>query len=355
MLPYKLADNEKPMNEYLSKKLSIISLFSAMAVVLIHCYSSDLKPGSCAYNIERFFSQAFCRSAVPFFFARSGFLLYATVSDDKFSTLLSKLKKRIRTLWIPWLLWLCIYIVFFWGLYRFLSVWNKQVYLCDWQKSSEPVLYILKEYIWGNGIIHLWFFKRLILFFVCSSVLIFLLKKFKLIFWFFITILVFSINNSALIPQTTYFNDDLLCFVSGLLCAVCRFDMRRGSSWYIGCIVLVLWLFFCILPPPPSFFQLAYLRNLIGVVALWTFYDTVYSYIKIIEKPLLACSRFSFAIYCFHMIPLSVFAIILTPRMPHELMRYFGVWIATVVWSIVFCGGMKKFVPCVYNVLSGER
>ena len=176
---FRLLPGDKPINEYLSKKISIISLFSAFAVVLIHCYNPDLEQGSTAYFVERFFSQAFCRSAVPFFFASSGFLLCATLPDEKFSTLLQKLKKRVRTIFIPWLLWLCIYLIFFWGLYRFLSVWNKQIYLCDWQKSSEPVWFILKEYIWGDGIIHLWFLKRLMLFFVFSPVFIFLIKRFR--------------------------------------------------------------------------------------------------------------------------------------------------------------------------------
>lgn len=354
MLEYtKLKSTDKPINEYLSCKLTIISFVSALAVILIHCYNSSLEPGTWSRRIEDFFSQALCRSAVPFFFACSGYLLYATLSEVNLKNLLQKLKKRFKTLFLPWFLWICIYIVFFWVLYRFLSVWNKQTYLCDWQKSSTPVLFILKEYLWGDCIIHLWFLKRLMLFQVCSPVLIYLLKKLHVYFLIFVSLLVFSIENSALDPRTSYFNDDLLGFVLGLSCAVCRIDMRRAFAWYVGCIALALWLVLCILPLPV--FQLVYLRNLAGVIALWTFYDTIYPYIKRFEKQLLSCARFSFVIYCFHMISLSVFAIILTPRMPHELMRYFGVWISAVIGSIVFCWGIKKFIPRGYNVLGGGR
>lgn len=353
MLFRKLQVDEKPVNEYLSRKISVISFLSVCAVILIHCCNPTLEPGSPAWLTENFFSQAFCRSAVPFFFFCSGFLFCTALPDQRPGTYLAKWKKRLRTICLPWFLWICIYLVFFWGVYRFLSVWNGVNYFCDWQKSPEPFLFLLKEYFWGDGILHFWFLKRLMLFLICSPVLIVLLRRWNLMVLFLLTILVFTIDNTALSPQTSYFNDDFLSFVLGVSCSVLNLDLRKIFPWYAGVTVMLIWLVLCAIPM--SVFQFVYLRNLTGLAALWTFYDAVSPYLKRFERPLLFCSEYTFFIYCFHMIPLSLFPILLNPLIPQDLLRYFGIWVISAASSIVSGWMMKKFIRPAYNVLSGFR
>ena len=231
--------------------------------------------------------------------------------------------------------------------------WNKQIYLCDWQQSSEPVWFILKEYVWGDAVVHLWFLKRLMLFFVFSPVFIFLIKRFSLGVLVIAVCLVFVIDSPNLSLQTTYFNDDLLCFISGMSLSCLRFDMRKKCPWYIGCILFIIWILFCIFPMPG--FRFIYLRNLVGLAAIWTFFDMIYPLVKISSKFLLECASFSFLIYCFHMIPLSLASIILTPRIPNVLFRYFVIWFISVGGSIIFVWCLKKLFSRAYKILSGGR
>ena len=77
-------------------------------VVLIHTLQGDEKNEimqSCYGNILYFIQEAICRSAVPVFFIISGYLFFQNITEFKKEAYSSKVKSRIRTLFIPYLLW----------------------------------------------------------------------------------------------------------------------------------------------------------------------------------------------------------------------------------------------------------
>ena len=73
------------------------------------------------------------------------------------------------------------------------------------------------------------------------------------------------------------------------------------------------------------------------------------------NKFLLECASFSFPVYCFHMIPLSLARILLTTRIPNVLLRYFLIWFVAVLGSIIFIWCLKKLFSGAYKILSGGR
>ena len=97
----------KKTNEYLSKKISFLSMISMIAVVFTHAYNytdtflqphtiitEGLHPGAC---VQYAISNALTRFAVPLFFMISGFLFFFG-KDFGPSTYVTQIKKRCRCL-----------------------------------------------------------------------------------------------------------------------------------------------------------------------------------------------------------------------------------------------------------------
>ena len=97
------------------KKKTIISYFLSIVVFLIHISSFAQYPntGSTSSLINEslsfFFTVSITRFAVPMFFILSGIAFYRDYSNSKY---LSKLKSRIFTLLIPYLVWNTLCMIF---------------------------------------------------------------------------------------------------------------------------------------------------------------------------------------------------------------------------------------------------
>lgn len=74
-----------------------------VGIVMIHCHleSDSLPVGS--YIID-LFSGGFCRACVPLFFIISGYLFFRDSTFDK-TMYISQLRKRVKTVLVPYLLW----------------------------------------------------------------------------------------------------------------------------------------------------------------------------------------------------------------------------------------------------------
>lgn len=83
-------------------KISYLHFIMSVLVVLIHSINNDTK-------LERFFSieSGIGQFAVPLFFIISGFLYFRNIKSK--ADAVEKLKRRVRTLLIPFLLWNLIY------------------------------------------------------------------------------------------------------------------------------------------------------------------------------------------------------------------------------------------------------
>ena len=83
-------------------KISYLHFIMSVLVILIHSINNDTK-------LERFFSieSGIGQFAVPLFFIISGFLYFRNIKSK--TDAIEKLKRRVRTLLIPFLLWNLIY------------------------------------------------------------------------------------------------------------------------------------------------------------------------------------------------------------------------------------------------------
>ena len=107
------------------RELNIAKLLLILGVVLIHCNLLPNMPDSMTtenvtgVNVIEFFSRYLCKICVPSFFMISGFLFFRNIAPDcrpgvLFSFYKKKLKSRVRSLVLPYIIWnaiaACIFI-----------------------------------------------------------------------------------------------------------------------------------------------------------------------------------------------------------------------------------------------------
>ena len=110
----------KKINIILSYKIRFLSFLLMVFVVFLHSYNlgySEFQPGNNAilnlnHIIQNYISQGITRIAVPLFFLISG-IFYFLKFDLTSKIFLKKIKKRTKTLLIPYLLWSIIGFILF--------------------------------------------------------------------------------------------------------------------------------------------------------------------------------------------------------------------------------------------------
>lgn len=111
-------ENKKPISEFLSKKIAFASFFYAVLVVILHSHcagvfhldSSTNTMDRAAYIFQQILSQDLVRCAIPTFFAISGYLFF--VKANSMQVVWKNIKKRIKTLFVPFVIWNILYVGF---------------------------------------------------------------------------------------------------------------------------------------------------------------------------------------------------------------------------------------------------
>lgn len=91
------------MTEYLSSKLRNLSAVAILMVIYIHMFYREGTEMPSLMFVEKTIGSGFCSVAVPLFYAISGYLFFLKVPHGLESISL-KLRKRVRTLLVPYLL-----------------------------------------------------------------------------------------------------------------------------------------------------------------------------------------------------------------------------------------------------------
>lgn len=103
------------MNQYLSEKIKILSFIAIILVLYIHSgfheYPHEIAGMTVNIYLQEFISGILGRLAVPLFFAFSGYLFFLN-TDKGIYTVFEKMRKRARTLLIPYLI-ACLFLPVF--------------------------------------------------------------------------------------------------------------------------------------------------------------------------------------------------------------------------------------------------
>jgi len=110
------------MTNYLSNKIRFVSFTSIILILYLHSYNIKMNfanesikvyKGTFSYIIQDFVSDGICRIAVPVFFILSGFLFFINIEHLTKRIYIQKIRKRIKSLLVPFLIWSGIGILLF--------------------------------------------------------------------------------------------------------------------------------------------------------------------------------------------------------------------------------------------------
>ncbi|MFD2963936.1 MULTISPECIES: acyltransferase family protein [Olivibacter] len=352
------------MNKFLSEKLVVISFISILLVVFLHAYGPDvtLKSNSGSlgffYLLQLFLSQVIARIAVPSFFFVSGYLFFINYYPNKRSYI-DKLRKRVKSIVLPYLLWSVFSFAIFYVLQSlppFSRFFSKDLL------TSYSLEQIVGRIILRPIAYQLWFLKDLFLLCIISPALYFLTKKSYGI-WIVILAFFWSLNYSFFYIVRI---ESLLFFSSGSLFAIYfkHVLVKTNDNSLFTKSILLIWI---ILSGLNSYFIGAGTSNegitllyklgiIVGMLSLWNLYDLLYA--KNLIKQFSFFSN-SFFIYVFHEPVLTM--------IKKGLMSVFGVTsiskfcvyliapVSTIVIGVFLAFFIKKKYPKVYGFITGGR
>lgn len=194
-----------------SQTISWLRYNCAFAVVIIHAFGSPISgTQEVAFqqglydSLRILFSQCLCRAAVPIFLIISGYLFFTHLDSWDTSLWFTKIKKRIRSLLIPYLLWNIISIVFsYLKIVIVPSDLELNLTIADFYEYYQQQGGILA--FWDRGVgsfphnYPLHFIRDLMVVIVCSPVIYYLVRNFKL-YGVCILYVVYLIQSGDLFP-----------------------------------------------------------------------------------------------------------------------------------------------------------
>ena len=165
------------MTPYLSDKIKVLSLVAITMVIYIHTYYTEGNGFPFFLALQRFLGGVGLSGvANPLFYFTSGYLFFLGVKSVK--ECFPKMKKRVRTLFVPYLLANTLAFL----LYVVLDVVSRlspslygvvNFHILDW--FSLDVFTLLKNIYWGPVAFQLWFVRDMMLFVLLSPLIYYLL------------------------------------------------------------------------------------------------------------------------------------------------------------------------------------
>lgn len=357
----------KKINIILSYKIRFLSFLLMVFVVFMHSYNlgySEFQPGNNAilnlnHIIQNYISQGITRIAVPLFFLISG-IFYFLKFDLTSKIFLKKIKKRTKTLLIPYLLWSII------GFILFLALQINPLTARFFSDSRELIINYSFIQILDVIFIHpiafqLWFIRDLF-FLVLISPIIEVLNKYLKGYWLILFMAAWFFDLPIFIFRG---NEPLLFFAFGGFVVRNKFDwLSTYFSFTTILISLILWFsinLFSALTFSDSihiYLQMTHkIGIVIGVFSVWTIFD----YIHKGQNITFFNSIFSmtFFLYVFHEPFLTIVRKLLLKVIGISelglLVVYFSSAIIVTIVSVYIGLLLKKHVRRLYLVLTGGR
>lgn len=338
------------------KKVKVSFLLSIL-VFFIHISSLANYPNTgntiSRFNqfMDFFVTEGFTRIAVPSFFIISGATFFRNFRVEIYTT---KLKSRIKTLVIPYLLWNIIYLLFnIITSYTFVSR-----YFIGREKFDISPLNILNAIFHHGCNGHFWFVFELIIFIIFSPLIYYIIKN-KIIATLFICFATFGVINGITVPYIS--EEGWFYFILGAFLGMHHFDIfssRASLKVQIISGVLLLAQFainllkcyeIFILP-----YRIYYLIFAIGAIAFWFVTDGFIYKLK--QRDFF---NESFLIYAIHGIVSPIITKLAYLLMPKSNFFYLVNLCITITFVLIstffFKVIMTKVMPKTYRLLIGNR
>lgn len=341
------------------KKKEYISFLLSIFVFLIHSYfiitPSDGSLISLFNEKTAFF---FCRSitqfAVPMFFMLSGVTFFKEYSNKKY---FGKLKSRLFTLLIPYLLWNTI-----WMLYEIFCSYS---FISNYINNANPFeisfLNILKGIFFYECYGPFWYLFDLIIFSLAAPLLFLIIRNKYVGIASIIILSILSLFGIHLPTDLFYSPTAVIFYLIGALVGYHYFDfiLKKPKKWMQISSIVFLAAYIGAKNLVPS--DLHYDNTLTETItftlcafALWNIVDIFIERLK----PRAIYSR-SFAIYATHLGVSSVIWKVYSSFLPQWdwllVPQFFLRVTLTILVINLICAFLERFLPNVYAILMGNR
>ena len=350
------------MDKFLSYKIRAISFWAILLVVFLHAYNLDTKqqgiiltfPKSYNWFIQNLISNGLTRVAVPLFFIISGYLFFIKF-DQNAPNYSSKILKRIKSLFVPYIICSLLGIIFYLILQ---SIPATQSFFTKQRVIDYDLLTLIKTIFITPIPYQLWFIRDLFVIVLFSKVWYELLKNLKwgllipvLLLW----LCDFESYNNAL--------EALLFFLTGSYIAL----YSKSTTTYIGkqrtVYFLFIWAVFLLAKTGFLYFNassilvifLQKMSILTGLIAVWNGYD----YLSNNKQTNSSWYGITFFIYIFHEPLLTFFKkglfFALGISESQYLLVYFVAPILTLGLIYLMGQFFKKNFTFIYEIITGGR
>lgn len=353
------------MTSYLSQKIRVISFLSIIMVVVLHCYNLDTKQNGVVLHFDKdynwffqnLFSYGITRIAVPLFFMISGYLFYLGFTNQK-GVLIDKIKKRIKTIVIPYFFWTVTGVLFYFvmqSIPKLQPFFNKKLVknysFSDWMNA---IFVDLVPY-------QLWFLRDLILLVFASALIYYIIKKTKFLLPF-ISFCFWIFNQSTIFLSS----ESILFFSIGATIALYYpeyptklfINNKIASIWIVLLVSKIIVLYFN--QDQKIIINIIHKTSiLIGLLSVWSLYDIWYPNLKEMMFKRKTLLDYSFFIYVFHEPLLTIVKKSMFLVMGKKELSYFIIYCISpfiIISSCLIAGHiLKKYFNKFYNFSTGYR
>lgn len=341
------------LTAYQSEKIKNLSFIAIIAVFFIH---TDCKGerDSLAFFLQELLHTC-SNFAVPLFFIISGYLFFYNKGDIQ--SIKAGIKKRIWSLFIPYVIWCSLFIFQIWIASQFKTPNNDYFTILY---NGEILRFLKRVYIAPPLAFHLWYVRDLLAV-VAISPLIFIFQRKRP--FVYLIIIVVACGLLKVIPWLSW---PLTWFSIGSYFAFSKRDLLELRNKWIGLTLFIGYLLIIALlirndtyPTADKWFALPVF--LIGIVGLWNVYDLVKAH-KYFSSTI---TEQTFFLYCAHVPFLTIVSVSFMPVVAGngwlQILTYPLPAIITCVVLIIVARGWKRLnqhsriSSNVYRYLTGGR
>ena len=306
------------------------------------------------------FPEAICRLAVPLFFLISGYLFFNGLENWNKDAYLAKMKRRSRSLLVPYILWNLLAVLFFYS-YSAFRMHTKGETFISFAEQLQQWGWLRVFWDCDKGLplnYSLWYIRDLILFVIASPLIHFVLKKIRWVGIALLTVLFLVFNN-------VHFLGGLLFFSLGCCLRICGksiLELTRTVRWpaiILSCLLLpAIVLTYREYRPVSNFLMRVFILS--GVFSVFHCAATAYRSRLIHDTPFLAKSSF-FILAAHGILIINEFAhYIVLHTLPLQGDAYYSVDLflrpaIAIAMCLALYWLMSKITPRTLDILTGGR
>ena len=340
------------------KKKEYISFLLSILILLLHSdFAQDLVDNSLIsvvnYKVSYFFAESITRFAVPMFFMLSGAAFFKGYDSKKY---LPKIKSRIFTLIIPYLLWNTI-----WMLWEIFTSYSFISRFTESPPYPLTLISILKGIFFYNCNPVFWYILDLIIFSLAAPIVYLIIKNKYVGIISVALISVVSLFGIYLPMGLFYYPMAIVFYLMGAIIGYHFFDLAAKKSskpMQISSLVfLAVYILAKNIAPTEIHINNYLIQVVVYTLAAFSLWNVVDMFVEQIKPR--AIYRRSFAIYAMHL-PISIVILkILDLYDPQNQWLEIPKFIIMVALTLVIvnsaCAVLEKFTPKIYAVLTGKQ